>query len=185
MQQHKVNISKKKFRIGDLAKELKIKKYIIRFWEKEFDLESDRSDGGQRFYTQEDFDVFSKIKELLYAQGYTISGAKKQLTLKEPKMIPIQEKEHEQIHYTQPENIQENISKETEKITQEALSQEAFSFDASQEIIGPDVSTEQQEKTIIGARKEETPVDNLKDTRLTQQLNLLKEQLIDFKKLLE
>ncbi len=79
MQQQKMNMSKKKLRIGDLAKELRIKKYVIRFWEKEFDLKSDRSQGGQRFYTQKDLDTFVKIKTLLYEQGFTISGAKKQL----------------------------------------------------------------------------------------------------------
>src|SRR5271170_5725646 len=94
MQHQKMNISKRKFRIGDLAKELKLKKYIIRFWEKEFGLESDRSEGGQRFYTQEDFEQFSKIKDLLYGQGFTISGAKKQLNLKETRAIFSSEEEY-------------------------------------------------------------------------------------------
>ncbi len=79
MHHQKTEMSKKKFRIGELAKELKIKKYVIRFWEKEFALSSDRSEGGQRFYTQKDLDTFSHIKDLLYGQGFTISGAKKQL----------------------------------------------------------------------------------------------------------
>ena len=50
----KIHMSKKQFRIGDLAEELKVKKFVIRFWEKEFGIESDRSEGGQRFYTSED-----------------------------------------------------------------------------------------------------------------------------------
>ena len=79
MQHQRMSMSKKKFRIGDLAQELKVKKYVIRFWEKEFDFESDRSEGGQRFYTTEDFALFSAIKDLLYNRGFTISGAKKEL----------------------------------------------------------------------------------------------------------
>ena len=79
MQHQRMSMSKKKFRIGDLAQELKVKKYVIRFWEKEFDLESDRSEGGQRFYTTEDFSLFSAIKDLLYNRGFTILGAKKEL----------------------------------------------------------------------------------------------------------
>lgn len=79
MQQQRMGMSKKKFRIGDLAEELKVKKYVIRFWEKEFDLDSDRSEGGQRFYTSEDFALFAAIKDLLYNRGFTISGAKKEL----------------------------------------------------------------------------------------------------------
>jgi DNA-binding transcriptional MerR regulator len=72
-------MKKRKFRIGELAKELKVKKYVVRFWEREFQLHSDRSDGGQRFYTQDDFEKFSYIKDLLYTQGFTIAGTKKQL----------------------------------------------------------------------------------------------------------
>jgi len=72
-------MSKKKFRIGELAKELQVKKFVIRFWEKEFALTSDRSQGGQRYYTEKDFRAFHTIKDLLYQQGYTISGAKTKL----------------------------------------------------------------------------------------------------------
>jgi len=79
MQQQKVQMSKKQFRIGDLAEELKVKKFVIRFWEKEFGIESDRSEGGQRFYTSDDLKTFLMIKDLLYNKGFTIAGAKKQL----------------------------------------------------------------------------------------------------------
>ena len=76
MQHQTTPMSKKKFRIGDLAKELKVKKFVIRFWEKEFELKSERSEGGQRFYTEHDFKTFNTIKHLLYTQGFTIAGAK-------------------------------------------------------------------------------------------------------------
>jgi DNA-binding transcriptional MerR regulator len=81
IQHQKVSMHKRQFRIGDLAKELNLKKFIIRFWEKEFNIKSDRSSGGQRFYTQEDLSLFLTIKDLLYSQGFTISGAKKQLQM--------------------------------------------------------------------------------------------------------
>ncbi|MBT4594314.1 MerR family transcriptional regulator [bacterium] len=74
-------MSKKRFRIGDVARELKIKKFVIRFWEKEFGLKSDRSSGGQRFYDKEDFEIFKTIKELLYSKGFTIAGARLQIKL--------------------------------------------------------------------------------------------------------
>jgi DNA-binding transcriptional MerR regulator len=70
---------KEQFRIGKLAQELGIKRFVIRFWEKEFGLHSSRSSGGQRFYDQKDFDHFKLIKELLYEKGFTIAGAKKVL----------------------------------------------------------------------------------------------------------
>lgn len=88
-------MGKNKFRIGDLAHELKVKKYVIRFWEKEFGLSSDRSQGGQRFYTQDDLNTFIQIKDLLYTQKFTIAGAKKHLkigsSVKELKAAQIQE----------------------------------------------------------------------------------------------
>lgn len=68
---------KEQFRIGRLAQELGVKRFVIRFWEKEFGIHSTRSTGGQRFYDQKDFDQFKLIKELLYEKGFTIAGAKK------------------------------------------------------------------------------------------------------------
>ncbi len=84
MQPQKVHMDKRRFRIGDLAEELKVKKFVIRFWEKEFDIKSDRSEGGQRFYTSEDLQTFIRIKDLLYNKGFTIAGAKKQLYIDDP-----------------------------------------------------------------------------------------------------
>lgn len=68
---------KEQFRIGKLAQELGVKRFVIRFWEKEFGINSQRSSGGQRYYLQEDFDQFKLIKQLLYEKGFTIAGAKK------------------------------------------------------------------------------------------------------------
>ncbi len=75
-----MKMEKKKFRIGELAEKVEVERFVIRFWEKEFGLTSSRSDGGQRFYTEHDLSVFMSIKKLLYEQGFTISGAKKQLS---------------------------------------------------------------------------------------------------------
>ncbi len=74
-----MKMEKKKFRIGELAEKAGVERFVIRFWEKEFGLTSSRSDGGQRFYTEHDLSIFMSIKKLLYEQGFTISGAKKQL----------------------------------------------------------------------------------------------------------
>lgn len=76
-----MKMEKKKFRIGELADKLGVERFVVRFWEKEFDLKFDRSDGGQRFYTEDDLNTFSRIKELLYNLGFTIQGAKKQLAI--------------------------------------------------------------------------------------------------------
>ncbi len=74
-----MRMQKIQFRIGELAKQLNVEKFVIRFWEKEFGLPTYRSSGGQRFYSQEHLEQFKIIKTLLYDQGFTIAGAKKQL----------------------------------------------------------------------------------------------------------
>ena len=52
---------------------------MIRFWEKEFNIKSQRSVGGQRFYNEDDLSKFKAVKELLYEKRFTIAGAKQML----------------------------------------------------------------------------------------------------------
>lgn len=74
-----MKMQKRTFRIGELAKHLSLERFVIRFWEKEFSLKTYRSHGGQRFYTEDDVQTFSLIKDLLYQKGFTIIGAKQEL----------------------------------------------------------------------------------------------------------
>jgi DNA-binding transcriptional MerR regulator len=74
-----MKMRKRQYRIGELAKALNVKKFVIRFWEKELGLKSDRSSGGQRFYEEKDFETFKTVKHLLYDQKFTIAGAKTKL----------------------------------------------------------------------------------------------------------
>jgi DNA-binding transcriptional MerR regulator len=69
----------KQFRIGQLANILSVETFVIRFWEKEFNIKSKRTGGQQRFYSEKDLEKFAQIKDLLYQQGMTIAGAKKKL----------------------------------------------------------------------------------------------------------
>lgn len=72
-------MQRRTFRIGELAKKLLLERFVIRFWEKEFKLKTDRSQGGQRFYTEDDYTLFQLIKDLLYNRGFTIHGAKREI----------------------------------------------------------------------------------------------------------
>lgn len=72
-------MEKRKFRIGELAQRLNVERFVVRFWEKEFSISPTRSSGKQRFYDEKDLDTFKRIKTLLYQEGFTIAGAKKQL----------------------------------------------------------------------------------------------------------
>ncbi|MBN2267020.1 MAG: MerR family transcriptional regulator [Candidatus Babeliaceae bacterium] len=75
-------MDKQCFRIGELAQILSqegtaVEPFVIRFWERQFNIRAKRSDGGQRFYSEEDLYKFTEIKELLYVKKFTIAGAKK------------------------------------------------------------------------------------------------------------
>lgn len=65
------------FRIGDVAKLCGIEAYVLRFWETEFpQLKPNKSGTGQRLYRKRDVELALRIKHLLYADGYTIAGAR-------------------------------------------------------------------------------------------------------------
>jgi DNA-binding transcriptional MerR regulator len=120
MSYQRMHETKKKFRIGDLAHELNIKKFVIRFWEKEFGLLSDRSEGGQRFYTEADLSLFRKIKELLYTQGFTIAGARQQL---KSNSLSIATADQPIIEAKQETTIQEaeHVTQQAESITPSSM----------------------------------------------------------------
>jgi DNA-binding transcriptional MerR regulator len=65
------------FRIGDVAKLCGVEAYVLRFWETEFpQLKPNKSGTGQRLYRRRDVELALRIKQLLYADGYTIAGAR-------------------------------------------------------------------------------------------------------------
>jgi DNA-binding transcriptional MerR regulator len=69
------------FRIGEVSKLLGVAPYVIRYWESEFkSVRPMRAKSDQRLYKRKDVEELMAIKELLYNEKYTISGAKKRLT---------------------------------------------------------------------------------------------------------
>jgi len=69
------------FRIGEVCKIVDIEPFVLRFWETEFpNLAPEKSKSGQRVYKRKDVEMVLRIKELLYERGYTIAGARKQLS---------------------------------------------------------------------------------------------------------
>ena len=68
------------FRIGEVASLCRLPAYVLRFWESEFpQLKPVKSSTGQRMYRKRDVESVLRIKQLLYEQGFTISGARQQL----------------------------------------------------------------------------------------------------------
>ena len=65
-------------KIGEVAKLLEVKPHVLRYWESEFpSLKPRKNPSGQRIYAKADIEAIVEIKNLLYNQRYTISGAKK------------------------------------------------------------------------------------------------------------
>lgn len=72
--------SDKTYRIGEVARMLQLKSYVLRFWETEFpQLSPSRTDKGQRLYTEKDVELLRAIRHLLHERGLTIDGARKEL----------------------------------------------------------------------------------------------------------
>jgi DNA-binding transcriptional MerR regulator len=69
------------FRIGEVCKIVEVEAFVLRFWETEFpSLAPQKSKSGHRVYKRKDIENFLRVKELLYERGYTIAGARKQLS---------------------------------------------------------------------------------------------------------
>lgn len=68
------------FRIGEVSRLAKVKAYVLRYWETEFPtLHPTKTKTGHRLYRRKDVETVLNIKKLLYEQGFTIEGARRQL----------------------------------------------------------------------------------------------------------
>jgi DNA-binding transcriptional MerR regulator len=83
---------KQYFRIGEVAEIADVEAYVLRFWESEFSsLAPSKSRANQRRYSRKDVELVLRIRDLLYEEGYTIAGAKRQLRKRngiEPPEVP-------------------------------------------------------------------------------------------------
>lgn len=69
------------YRIGEVARELGEKPFVLRYWEAEFGVRPTRNKGGQRVYTSTQVAKLRLIRWLLHVELYTTAGAKRQLAL--------------------------------------------------------------------------------------------------------
>src|SRR6478736_5470172 len=68
------------FRIGEVASLVGVEPHVLRYWEREFrSIRPTKSAKGQRVYSRRDVENLMRVRELLYAEGFTIAGAKKKL----------------------------------------------------------------------------------------------------------
>jgi DNA-binding transcriptional MerR regulator len=68
------------FRIGEVAELVGVEPHVLRYWEREFRaIRPTKSAKGQRVYSRRDVENLLRVRHLLYAEGFTIAGAKKRL----------------------------------------------------------------------------------------------------------
>lgn len=73
--------SKRYFTIGEVSELCDVKPHVLRYWEQEFpQLKPVKRRGNRRYYQRQDVMIIRNIRSLLYEQGYTIGGARLQLT---------------------------------------------------------------------------------------------------------
>lgn len=72
---------KKYFTIGEVAGLCALKPHVLRYWEQEFPkLKPGKRRGNRRYYQYDDVVVVRQIRKLLYEDGFTIEGARAQLS---------------------------------------------------------------------------------------------------------
>ena len=72
--------AKRYFTIGEVAELCGVKPHVLRYWEQEFtQLKPVKRRGNRRYYQHHEVLLIRRIRELLYEQGFTISGARNRL----------------------------------------------------------------------------------------------------------
>ena len=72
--------AKRYFTIGEVSELCGVKPYVLRYWEQEFtQLKPMKRRGNRRYYQHHEVLLIRRIRDLLYEQGFTISGARNRL----------------------------------------------------------------------------------------------------------
>jgi len=86
MENHKPNSelppipAKRYFTSGEVSEVCGVKAHVLRYWEQEFNqLKPVKRRGNRRYYQHHEVLLVRRIRELLYNQGFTISGARNRL----------------------------------------------------------------------------------------------------------
>ena len=73
--------AKRYFTIGEVSELCAVKPYVLRYWEQEFSqLRPMKRRGNRRYYQHHEVLLIRRIRELLYEEGFTISGARNRLS---------------------------------------------------------------------------------------------------------
>jgi DNA-binding transcriptional MerR regulator len=86
MENHKADFelppipAKRYFTIGEVSELCGVKPHVLRYWEQEFtQLKPVKRRGNRRYYQHHEVLLIRRIRQLLYEEGFTISGARSRL----------------------------------------------------------------------------------------------------------
>lgn len=89
--------SKRYFTIGEVSDLCGVKPHVLRYWEQEFtQLKPIKRRGNRRYYQHHEVLLIRRIRNLLYDQGFTISGARQQLSTNSTKNTAVTQNNNEQ-----------------------------------------------------------------------------------------
>ena len=72
--------AKRYFTIGEVGELCGVKPHVLRYWEQEFtQLRPMKRRGNRRYYQHHEVLMIRRIRDLLYEQGFTISGARNKM----------------------------------------------------------------------------------------------------------
>lgn len=83
--------AKRYFTIGEVSDLCGVKPHVLRYWEQEFtQLKPVKRRGNRRYYQHHEVLLIRRIRELLYDQGFTISGARNKLNERQGRNSPVE-----------------------------------------------------------------------------------------------
>jgi len=104
MEHHKPNSelppipAKRYFTIGEVSELCGVKAHVLRYWEQEFtQLNPVKRSGNRRYYQHHEVVLIRRIRELLYEQGFTISGARNRLENTRNGVVEVEAVSHEAV----------------------------------------------------------------------------------------
>ncbi len=87
--------AKRYFTIGEVSELCGVKPHVLRYWEQEFtQLKPVKRRGNRRYYQHHEVLLIRRIRELLYEQGFTISGARNRLDASLAEADPVNSRNH-------------------------------------------------------------------------------------------
>ena len=111
--------AKRYFTIGEVAELCGVKPHVLRYWEQEFtQLRPMKRRGNRRYYQHHEVLMIRRIRDLLYDQGFTISGARNRL--------------QDLVHPARDDSVAEgDAGRASDAISESEEGMHPFSFDAT------------------------------------------------------